>query len=117
MALSMEEQRILAQIEEHLAAADPDLAARLSSFGRSGADHVLRLSHARVAVSAAALVGVAVLSILLYALVPFHAAGDRTVTGRHQPATRAVTVSSTPASPGPRIASPSAGPQHIIRQP
>lgn len=35
MALSMEERRILAQIEQHLTEAEPGLAARLSAFGRA----------------------------------------------------------------------------------
>ncbi|TNY36314.1 DUF3040 domain-containing protein [Thermomonospora catenispora] len=34
MALSMEEQRILAQIESHLAHDDPKLAARLAALPR-----------------------------------------------------------------------------------
>ena len=36
MALSMDEQRILAEIERQLADDDPSLAARLSTFGRPG---------------------------------------------------------------------------------
>src|SRR6516162_10211227 len=36
MALSMEEQRILAEIENELARSEPALAAYLSAFGRTG---------------------------------------------------------------------------------
>ena len=42
MALSMEEQRILAEIEQRLAKTEPALAARLASFGRPGPVNVLR---------------------------------------------------------------------------
>ena len=48
----------------------PDLAARLSSFGKTGAEHVLRLPRARVAGSAAALIAA------------FTGADPATVTGR-----------------------------------
>lgn len=112
MALSMDEQRILAQIEQHLASADPDLAARLSSFGRTGADRVLRLPRAKVAGSAAALVAVAIVSLVVYALIPFRALPDRGVTRGHPARTATGTVMtsrSTPKPASPQIASPSAG--------
>lgn len=38
MALPMDEQRILAEIEQQLSRDDPSLAVRLSSFGRGRAD-------------------------------------------------------------------------------
>ncbi|MBA9005677.1 MULTISPECIES: DUF3040 domain-containing protein [Thermomonospora] len=58
MALSMEEQRILAQIETHLAHDDPRLAARLSALPR------LRRRRRMRAVAAAVLVP-ALLAVLL----------------------------------------------------
>ena len=107
MALSMDEQRILAQIEQHLASGAPDLAARLASFGKTGAEHVLRLPRARVAGSAAALVAVAVVSLIVYALIPIRALPDRGATRGHE--TRAVmTARGGPASPGTQKASPTA---------
>jgi hypothetical protein len=120
MALSMDEQRILAQIEQHLASGDPDLAARLSSFGRAGAEHVLRLPRARVAGSAAALVAVAIVSLVVYALIPFRALPDRGVTRGHPAGntTRAVmSARTTPKPPSPRAASPSATPAYARRIP
>jgi len=42
MALSMDEQRILAEIERRLAADDPSLASSLSTFRRPGPGTVLR---------------------------------------------------------------------------
>ncbi len=102
----MDEQRILAQIEQHLAAGDPDLAARLSSFGRAGADRMLRLPRARVAGSAAALVAIAIVSLVVYALIPFRALPARGANmGRPAvPATGTITTASTSAR------APSAGP-------
>jgi hypothetical protein len=82
----MDEQRILAQIEEHLSSADPDLAARLSSFGRAGSGRPLRVSRGRLAPPAAALVAVAIVSLVVYALIPFRVLPDRVVPGTH-PAT------------------------------
>ncbi len=112
MALSMDEQRILAQIEQHLASGDPDLAARLSSFGKTGAEHVLRLPRARVASSAAALVAVAIVSLIVYALIPIGRLPDRGVTRAHE--TRAVmTAPGEQTSPGTQKASPTtAAPAH-----
>ena len=47
MALSMEEQRILAEIEDELSRSEPVLAACLSMFSRPGRMGLLRASHAR----------------------------------------------------------------------
>ena len=112
MALSMEEQRILAQIEQHLASGDPDLAARLSSFGKTGAEHVLRMPRARVAGSAAALVAVAIVSLIVYALIPIGALPDRGPARVHT--TRAVrTARGGQKTPGTQTASPTtAAPAH-----
>jgi hypothetical protein len=111
MALSMDEQRILAQIEQHLASGDPDLAARLSSFGKTGAEHVLRMPRARVAGSAAALVAVAIVSLIVYALIPFRALPDRGATGGH-PARAVMTAQRSQKSPSMQVASPAAAPAH-----
>jgi Protein of unknown function (DUF3040) len=47
MALSMEEQRILAEIENELARSEPALAAYLSAFGQAGRAVTLRSPRAR----------------------------------------------------------------------
>ncbi len=80
MALSMEEQRILAEIEQELARSEPALAARLSTFGRSGRAALLRSPWAAlrapwvlVVASLAALVLLTVLPVVVYALVSLHA--------------------------------------------
>src|SRR6266480_603684 len=77
MALSMEEQRILAEIEQRLAKSEPSLAARLASFSHPGPVNVLRSPRVRVLASCVALVVVTVVSLIAYALLPLRALPDR----------------------------------------
>ena len=86
MALSMEEQRILAEIEQRLARTEPALAARLASFGRPGPVNVLRSTRVRVLASCVALVVVTVVSLIAYALLPLRALPNRGSGGRTTPA-------------------------------
>ena len=109
MALSMDEQRMLAEIERRLAAEDPALAARLSTFRRPGRVTVFRSARARVIGSLFTVAVVAMVSLMVYAIVPFRS-GSRT-SGNH-PVT---TVSNTgtgqaklSAGPGKNPASSSA---------
>jgi Protein of unknown function (DUF3040) len=88
MALSMEEQRILAEIEQRLAKTEPVLAARLASFGHPGPVNVLRSPRVRVLASCVALVVVTVVSLIAYALLPLRALPDRGSGGRATPASR-----------------------------
>ena len=93
MALSMEEQRILAEIENELARSEPALAAYLSAFGRAGMlrPPQPRLHSPRVLVvaSLAAVFMLTVIPVLVYALVSLHAvprgrsAGHPTVSAQH----------------------------------
>ena len=89
MALSMDEQRMLAEIERRLAAEDPGLAARMSTFRRPGPANVFRSARARVIGSLLTVAVVAMVSLMVYAILPFRS-GSRTPS--HQPVT---TVSST----------------------
>jgi len=82
MALSMEEQRILAEIEHQLAGEDPSLAVRLSKFGRPGLAAALRTSRGRVLASFLVVTVVALLSLMVYLLMPLRAVPDRTPSGR-----------------------------------
>jgi cytoskeletal protein RodZ len=81
MALSMDEQRMLAEIEQRLAAADPRLASDLTSFRKPGRLNVLRSTRARVIGSLFTVVVVAMVSLMVYAMLPFRS-GART-TGNH----------------------------------
>lgn len=106
MALSMEEQRILAEIEQHLARAEPALAARLAAFAHPAEGRGLRSARARFAASFALLIVVAVVSVVVYALIPLRAP-DRGGTGRGTQAP------GHPATSAPRhpAAARQAGPQ------
>jgi len=95
----MEEQRILAQIEQELARSEPALAAHLASFGRSGRGVLLQSSRAKlrspwvlVVASLVALVLLTVIPVVVYALVSLrggprgHQPGHSTVSVQHNEA-------------------------------
>lgn len=82
MALSMDEQRMLAEIERRLAAEDPGLATRLSSFRRSGPAAGLRTTRGKIVGSICTVVLLAVIGITVYAMVPFRAHTSKTPSGR-----------------------------------
>jgi Protein of unknown function (DUF3040) len=82
MALSMDEQRVLAEIERRLAAEDPGLAACLSDFRRPGPAAVLRSPRARIIGSLFTVLLVATVSLMVYAMIPFRAHGVRLPAGR-----------------------------------
>ena len=71
MALSMDEQRILDEMERKLVDDDPLLASRLTSFGRPGLTAVMRSRRARIVLSFLALIAIAAVSLVVYALTPF----------------------------------------------
>ncbi len=77
MALSMDEQRALAEIERRLAADDPGLATCLTAFRRPGPARVLRSPRARIIGSLFTVLLVAMVSLMVYAMIPFRAHGAR----------------------------------------
>jgi len=89
MALSMDEQRILDEMERKLADDDPLLASRLTSFGRPGVTALLRSRRARIVLSFLALIAIAAVSLAVYALTPFRTSfdpkGSARPTSSHQP--------------------------------
>ena len=99
MALSMDEQRILAEIERRLAAEDPGLAARMSSFRRPSPVNIFRSTRARVIGSLLTIVVVATVSLLVYAILPFRPSSVRTTIGGHPVASRGQPVM-TVSGPG-----------------
>jgi Protein of unknown function (DUF3040) len=90
MALSMDEQRELAEIERRLAEDDPVLAARLTAFRVPRLSLGPRSPRARLAASIGMLVVVAVVSVFVYAMMPF-----RGLTAR-DPGTRPATTAAAP---------------------
>ena len=93
MALSMDEQRVLAEIERRLAADDPGLATCLTSFRRPGPVTVLRSPRARIVGSLFTVLLVAMVSLMVYAMIPF-----RTQHGGRPPASSTPTQSKVTAS-------------------
>jgi DUF3040 family protein len=77
MALSMDEQRALAEIERRLVADDPGLATCLTAFRRPGPARVLRSPRARIIGSLFTVLLVAMVSLMVYAMIPFRAHGAR----------------------------------------
>jgi len=100
MALSMDEQRILDQIERGLASADPALATRMSSFGAPRRITALRMRRLRLVASLMTLLIVASVSVVVYALVPFRTVADRHAGSKAStsPVHPAMTTPSHPAA-------------------
>jgi hypothetical protein len=71
MALSADEQRALAEIERRLATDDPGLATCLTAFRRPGPGRVLRSPRARIIGSLFTVLLVAMVSLMVYAMIPF----------------------------------------------
>jgi hypothetical protein len=89
MALSADEQRALAEIERRLASDDPGLASCLTAFRRPGPGRVLRSPRARIIGSLFTVLLVAMVSLMVYAMIPFRA---------HSPSSQATAgTSATPA--------------------
>jgi DUF3040 family protein len=66
VALPMDEQRILDEMERMLAADDPRLAARLAAFGQPGFGQALRTRRARATLSVMVLVLIAAVAAVIY---------------------------------------------------
>jgi hypothetical protein len=100
MALSMDEQRALAEIERRLAADDPGLATCLTAFRRPGPANVLRSPRARIVGSLFTVLLVAMVSLMVYAMIPFRTHGARTpVTS--SPGTQGQVAITTPGTSDP----------------
>lgn len=113
MALPMDEQRILDEMERMLAADDPKLAARLAAFGQPGFGQVLRTRRARATMSVMVLALIAAVAAVIYMMSSFRPGGGAGRNPQHsvmstppggrsgtQPAGRHVTASA-PATPRP----------------
>jgi hypothetical protein len=110
MALSQDEQRVLAEIERRLAADDPGLATCLTSFRRPGPANVLRSPRARIIGSLFTVLLVAMVSLMVYAMIPFRAHNSRTPATPSTATTGLVTATgaSIQAGGSPPPARPSA---------
>lgn len=108
MALSMDEQRILAEIERRLAAEDPGLAARLSSFRRPGPAAKLRTTRGKVIGSLFAVALVAAVSLMVYAMMPFRAHTDKPASTQLASTRPAASAQMRNGPPANTVAKPSA---------
>jgi len=88
----MDEQRMLAEIERRLAAENPGLASNLTSFRKPGRLGVFRSTRARVIGSLFTVAVVAMVSLMVYATMPFRSGGR--AAGHHP-----VTTTSTSSGP------------------
>ena len=119
MALSMDEQRVLAEIERRLAADDPGLATCLTSFRRPGPATVLRSPRARILGSLFTVLLVTMVSLMVYAMIPCRTHGVRPAAPSASthgavasaPATASLSARTTP----PASANPSAGAKTAAR--
>src|SRR6201996_6091128 len=100
MALSMDEQRMLAEIERRLAAEDPGLDTRLSSFRRPGATSWFRTTRGKIIGSICTVVLLAVIGLTVYAMVPFRAHRSKTPLSRLSSGHSATTAPARAASSG-----------------
>lgn len=109
MALSMEEERILAEIEQELERSEPVLAACLTMFSRPGRAGLLRAPSPRrrsprvlAVASVAALILLTVLPVVIYALVALPAAPRDHPAGRPTASSAPHAVLQHPVMSAPR---------------
>ena len=92
MALSMDEQRILEEMERNLAADDPRLASRLGSFGQQRLHRTFGSQHFRTIGGVLALALIAAITVTVFVISPF-ASHMRSVAPKPQ------NTASSPAKP------------------
>ena len=105
MALSMDEQRILAEIERRLAADDPYLAGNLSAFTRPRLGASIRAAKGRLLATVVAVAAVALAALVIYSFVPF-----RVIARQNDQPPGQQTTQQAKASPPAATASTSASP-------
>jgi hypothetical protein len=92
MALPMDEQRILEEMERVLAADDPRLAAKLAAFGQPSVVQVLRTHRARAALSLFMLAVIAAAAAVIYLVIAIrNSSGGPSVQHRQQTSQQAST--------------------------
>jgi hypothetical protein len=115
MALSMDEQRILAEIERKLAADDPALAGSLSAFSRPGLPAGFRTPRSRMLASVIVIAVITLTSLMVYSFSPLRIlqhqgrGPSRPVQKRSEQTAPATQAASSQAVPGQPTASRQAG--------
>ena len=111
MALSMDEQRILAEIERRLAADDPYLAGNLSAFTRPRLGASIRAAKGRLLAAVVAVAAVALAALVIYSFVPFRVIARQNDQPPGQQTTQqAKAKAKQPARASPPAATASAAP-------
>ncbi len=82
MALPMDEQRILEEMERMLAADDPRLASRLAAFGQPGVGQVLRTRRGQATLSLLVLAMIAAVAAVIYLFSAFRLGGQIPIPAR-----------------------------------
>ena|SRR5215475_14584421 len=100
VALSMEEQRILDEIERKLAADDPRLASRFNSFGEHRLPGTFTSARARTISCLVALALIAAVTVMMFVLSPMN---------RHSPPPQPRATAGSTAGHGSTTASFAAG--------
>jgi Protein of unknown function (DUF3040) len=72
VALSMEEQRMLDEMERQLAAADPRLASRFNSFGEQRLPGTFSSQRAKTISGLIALALIAAVTVMMFVFSPYH---------------------------------------------
>jgi Protein of unknown function (DUF3040) len=105
MALSMDEQRALAEIERRLASDDPGLATCMTAFRRPGPARVLTSPRARIIGSLFTVLLVAMVSLMVYAMIPFRAYSTRAPATRTGGTSSNIAITATGSSAPPPTSS------------
>jgi Protein of unknown function (DUF3040) len=93
VALPMDEQRILEEMERMLVSDDPRLAARLAAFGQPGVGHVLRTRRGQATMSLLVLAMIASVAAIIYLFSALRDGAQLPVRSQHSSA------SAQPADP------------------
>jgi hypothetical protein len=117
MALSQDEQRMLAEIERRLAADDPSLASCLTTFRRPSPATVLRSPRARIIGSVFTVLLVAMVSLMVYAMIPFRAHMPRSTPSATAGVTGTTSISAATRTQPDRTQQSSAGAKSTASQP
>jgi hypothetical protein len=99
VALSMDEQRILEEMERNLAADDPRFASRLTAFGQQRLQSPLLSPRARTISGVLALTLIAVVTLMMFVLSPF--ARQHPAAPHPQHSAPSAASSGRPGSPAP----------------
>ena len=73
MALSMEEQRMLDEMERQLAIDDPKLATRFNTFGQQRTPRIFASQRVKTIVGLLALALIAAITVMMFVLSPYGA--------------------------------------------